>query len=584
MRGRLGWLGLSGVLAWACADPPAREQTPRAVTLLHSADIHSRLWPFRSRISRFEASLGLGTQGELVELGGAARLATRLSEVRRRGPALWLDSGDALEGAAVFQRFGGSVELELLSALGLDAMALGNHELSLSAAALGELVAQRARFPVLSANLRPEPDSPLAGQLLPSVVLTLEGLRVGVVGVANPTSPPSVSRPGNAWGLASLPAAGALQLALDELAGSATLLVVLSHLGLDQDRELVAATSGVDLVLGGHQHIVSAEPDWQDDCQSAALQRERGCSPRRVPIVHSGAYARWLSVLELELTEDEGPPDHVEVADLTLTQLPLGAAVPLEPGVEQYLEPKRLEPEPPWAFLPEPVARRAALGGDAPLGDLAADAMRAATGADVALLNTSGLRADLEAGELLRSDLELAFPFDEPWRLALVNGATLRRGLERAAQRSAGQDCTSVVQVAGLALQIDCGACRAEQPCVDVRRRGAAGVTTLDDAELLRVALPTYLTLAGADFEDFADRGAEIDGSVVGALQAYLAQQPLNHDVNGCAASLGRIGQSRCREAFGALACPPADEHAHAVCAGLPRLEVARDERIVALQ
>jgi 2',3'-cyclic-nucleotide 2'-phosphodiesterase (5'-nucleotidase family) len=393
-----------------------------------------------------------------------------------------------------------------------------------------------------------------------------------------------MSQPGNAWGLASLPAAGALQLALDELAGRASFLVVLSHLGLDQDRELVAATSGVDLVLGGHQHIVSAEPDWQDDCQSAVLQQERGCSPRRVPIVHSGAYARWLSALNLDLTDDAGPPDHVELADLTLTQLPLSAAVPLEPSVQQYLEPNRPEPEPPWAFLPEPVARRAALGGDAPLGDLAADAMLAATGADVALLNTSGLRADLEAGELLRSDLELAFPFDEPWRLALVNGAALRRGLERAAHRSARQDCTSLVQVAGLELHIDCGACLAEQPCVDVRRHGAAGVTTLDDAELVRVALPTYLTLSGADFEEFAERGAEVDGSIVAALHAYLGRLPPNRDGNGCVASLARIGEARCREAFEAWACPLADEQARAVCAGLPRLEVARDERIVALQ
>ncbi|HVY27260.1 MAG TPA: 5'-nucleotidase C-terminal domain-containing protein [Polyangiaceae bacterium] len=584
MRGRFGWLGLSGVLSWACTDAPAREQAPRAVTLLHTADIHSRLWPFRSRISRFEASLGLGPEGELAELGGVARLATRLNEVRQRGPALWLDSGDVLEGAAVFQRFRGSAELELMSSLGLDAMALGNHELSLSGEELAAHVAEEARFPVLSANLQPEPDSPLVGQLLPSVVLNLQGLRVGVIGVANTSSPPSVAAPGNAWGLAALPSAGALQLALDELAGRAAFVVVLSHLGLDQDRELVAGTSGIDLLLGGHQHIVSAEPEWQDDCQSASLREQRGCSARRVPIVHSGAYARWLSRLELTLSDDQGPPQHVELDALKLSQLPLGASVARDPGVDQYLEPKRPEPEPPWAFLPEPVARRAALGGDAPLGDLAADAMLAATGADVALLNTSGLRADLEAGELLRSDLELAFPFDEPWRLALVDGGTLRRGLERAARRSAGQDCTSVLQVAGLELKLDCAACLADSSaCVEVRRRSIGGVTLLGDAEALRVALPKYLTLGGADFRELAGRGAEIDGSVVDALAKYLQRLPPSHAVAGCRASLERIDDERCREAFGPWSCPLDPQRTQAICLGLPQLEVARDERIVAI-
>jgi 2',3'-cyclic-nucleotide 2'-phosphodiesterase (5'-nucleotidase family) len=303
-----------------------------------------------------------------------------------------------------------------------------------------------------------------------------------------------------------------------------------------------------------------------------------------VPIVHSGAYARWLSRLELALSDDQGPPHHVELDALKLTQLPLGSDVPLDPSVDQWLEPKRPEPEPPWAFLPEPVARRAALGGDAPLGDLAADAMLAATGADVALLNTSGLRADLEAGELLRSDLELAFPFDEPWRLALVDGAILRRGLERAARRSAQQDCTSVVQIAGLELKIDCGACLADAlPCVEVRRHSAAGVTPLDDAASLTVALPTYLTLGSADFRELAGRGAEVDGSVVAALAQYLERLPPSHAVPACATSLVRIEDSRCREAFGAWGCPLERPRAQAICAGLPQLEVAADDRIVAL-
>src|SRR3954471_20955357 len=128
MRGRLGIPVLCGAMALGCGEAPASLPEPiRALTLLHTADIHSRVWPFRSRISRFEAELGLGEPLALAEVGGAARLATLLEVERGNGATLWLDSGDALEGAEVFHRFGGSLELELLSALGLGAMALGNH-------------------------------------------------------------------------------------------------------------------------------------------------------------------------------------------------------------------------------------------------------------------------------------------------------------------------------------------------------------------------------------------------------------------------------------------------------------------------
>jgi 5'-nucleotidase len=577
MRGRCSWLGLSGALLWACAEAPTPHEAPRAVDLLHTADTHSRLWPYRSRISSFEAQLGLGDPNELTELGGVARLATRLAEERRRGPTLWLDSGDALEGAEIFHRTGGSLELELLSELGLGAMGLGNHELSLSAPALAALLAGSARFPVLSANLVPTADSPLDGWLQPSVVLGVEGLRVGVIGIANPTSPPELKAAHNSWGLVAAPLAGALQLALDELAPRADLLVVLSHVGLEQDRELVAATTGIDLVLGGHQHIVSAEPDWQDDCQSLAA--ERACSPRRVPIVHSGAYARWLSRLQLALELD--PAGGVEIADLQLQQLPLNAEVAPEPSVAERLEAEQLEPEPPLAFLPEPVARRAALGGDAPLGDWVTEALLAAFGADVVLLNSSGLRADLEAGELLRSDLELAFPFDEPWRLALVDLASLRRGLLRAARRSAGQDCTSVLQVAGLQLRLRCGSCRTgADDCLEVVRLGAWEGRRLGDSERLRLALPRYLTLAGADFEELGEQGAQVDGAIAPRLAEALSGLPRVRDLTACASALERSSASRCREAFGAWACPLAADVAEHVCRGLPQLEVERDERI----
>ena len=85
MRGKWAWVGgWSWVLA-ACGAPSGAPEPPAALTLLHTSDVHSRLWPFRDRISRTDAELGLGTMGELAEVGGAARLATLLSGERRRG-------------------------------------------------------------------------------------------------------------------------------------------------------------------------------------------------------------------------------------------------------------------------------------------------------------------------------------------------------------------------------------------------------------------------------------------------------------------------------------------------------------------
>jgi 5'-nucleotidase/UDP-sugar diphosphatase len=575
----------TSLLALGCGDLPLSGQQPeRTLTLLHTSDIHSRVWPFRSRISEFEAELGLGHAGAVEELGGIARLSTLLESERHRGASLWLDSGDALEGAEVFHRFGGRVELELLSSLGLNAMALGNHELSLSGSELGELLTRSASFPVLAANLRPELASPLAGLLTAGAIFDADGLRVAVVGVANLASPPNLVSPDNPWGLeAGASLAANVQSTIDQLSPQAALLVVLSHLGLDGDRALVQGTTGIDLVLGGHQHIVTREPDWQEDCASRALQDERGCSPRRVPIVHSGAYSKWLSRLELALAPDLATPGQLELADLTLSQLPLANSVAPEARVAAVLDSLGPPPEPSLAFLPEPLARASALGGDSPLGNLTADAMQLATEADVALLNSSALRGDLEQGVLGRSDLELAFPFDELWRLGWLSGRSLRQGLERAAWQSAARGCVSALQIAGLRLTMRCGACSArDSGCLELAHTAPLAGAELGDDELLLVALPAYLTLSGADFEDVAATTSEISGSVPDALARRLADlpRPEADDTSACVTSVRHWPTSRCASAFGPEACPLSTERAQRACRALPVVRGGRDGRI----
>jgi len=266
---------------------------------------------------------------------------------------------------------------------------------------------------------------------------------------------------------------------------------------------------------------------------------------------------------------------------VSLEQLPVSAAVAADPQVTEFLEARRPPPEAPLGFLPLPLHRRSALAGDSALGNLTTAAMLAATAADVALLNSSGLRADLEAGALLRSDLDLAFPFDEPWRLVWLTGRALRRGLERAAWRSAARDCVSVMQVSGLRLKIRCAACAARsKDCLEIVHPSAAGSAPLTDADWLLTVLPAYLTLPGADFEDAAATGSDVANSAADLLARHLQGLPRQNDGAPCESSLAAWSEQRCREAFGAAACPLDPARRRAACSALPSVEEARDGRI----
>src|SRR6187402_2061766 len=73
----------------------AREREPLSLVLIHTADLHSHLFPERQLISNVDAARGLGPAGQVAEVGGFARIARVISEIRAGAPrSLYLDSGD----------------------------------------------------------------------------------------------------------------------------------------------------------------------------------------------------------------------------------------------------------------------------------------------------------------------------------------------------------------------------------------------------------------------------------------------------------------------------------------------------------
>ncbi len=54
---------------------PPGETCQARLTLLHTADIHSRLLPYDLLITQVDANLGLGAPNELKNVGGVARMS-----------------------------------------------------------------------------------------------------------------------------------------------------------------------------------------------------------------------------------------------------------------------------------------------------------------------------------------------------------------------------------------------------------------------------------------------------------------------------------------------------------------------------
>ncbi|MGH7281555.1 MAG: hypothetical protein ACRELY_08540, partial [Polyangiaceae bacterium] len=92
-----------GPVAQVC---PPGQKCQTHLTLLHTADIHSRLFPYNLDILQIDSTLGLGTIGTVANVGGVARLSYVLGRERARADrVLHLDSGDVFEGAPIFNFF-----------------------------------------------------------------------------------------------------------------------------------------------------------------------------------------------------------------------------------------------------------------------------------------------------------------------------------------------------------------------------------------------------------------------------------------------------------------------------------------------
>ena len=137
------------------SEVPALAGQDVSLTILHTSDLHSRLLPYNFDPSFTDNMLGLADCDENCAdaYGGMARIATILRRERAQaGRSLHLDSGDCFQGAIIFNEFHGEAEVRTMTAAGLDAAVIGNHEFDLGAHNFMAQASAYAGYDLLAAN------------------------------------------------------------------------------------------------------------------------------------------------------------------------------------------------------------------------------------------------------------------------------------------------------------------------------------------------------------------------------------------------------------------------------------------------
>jgi 5'-nucleotidase len=495
---------------------PAGQTCQTRLTILHSSDIHSRLFPYDLEIAQVDSTLGLGNVGDIKNVGGVGRMSYVLSRERARADrVLHLSSGDVFEGAPVFNFFSGEPEMRSQSALGIDAMVIGNHEFDRGAQNVTTQIQRWANFPVLAANYDTypvtQPNSEIGTVLTPFTVFDQNGLKIAVIGMGNiDTLASSFDQP-NTLGFVPLNTHDVAQFYIDLVRPYVDVVIMLTHLGLESDQDMIQNTTGIDVVMGGHNHIVISPSQKLQDCSASPTspgyiwvpdpryeydpsanppadepdvtmhpwQIQRVCTPRTVLIQHSGAFAKYVGRLDLVLSNDptDAAPNHdgknyepingFEVISSEYQAFPIDDTIPDDPVIDDMLQPyqRRLDTVADLDILvgysPKGSLRNSPEGGDSALGNLIANAMwlRLGVQTDFSFTNTTGIRADLNPGPVTIEEMYNIFPFDNSITKMQLSGFEVQELFDYVARYSAGRSCVSQGQIAGARVRLNCNGC-----------------------------------------------------------------------------------------------------------------------------
>ncbi len=429
------------------------------LTLLHTADLHSRLFPYAMVPQYTDEEMGL--HEENGPFGGAARLSTLIKQQRSRaGRTLHLDSGDYFQGAPVFNLFDGEVEVRVLAELGVDAAVAGNHEFDEGARNFATQLEKWSTYRTLAANYDfASADDPWNSRLDSLIdayaIFDLQGLKVGVIGMGNLSSITSIDEADNSMDVDAQETMATVMHYSALLKPQVDVVIVLTHLSLDSDVEIARLCPNVDIVIGGHLHI-ALDP--------VKVVESEVVPGKRVVISHAGAFAKYLQRLDVVVRDGK-----VIAHDNLL--IPIDSLVAEDPDMVDLLEDygRRLadtiDLDRSVATTNERLRRFGAVGGDSPLGNLVAEAMQYRSGieTDFGMTNSLGIRTDIQGpadGEAVHQvtveELYNVLPFDNTITTMFLSGSEVEELFDYATRRSAGRGCNTQIQISSARFVMDC--------------------------------------------------------------------------------------------------------------------------------
>ncbi len=403
------------------------------ITILYTNDIESVYEPIEAFWNN-----------DIDYIGGLPYLATLIHQIQKKEEISFLfDAGDIFTGA-LSEATKGKLPFDIYSSIGYDAIALGNHEFEYGWENLLH-VKQRASFPVLNCNIFYENTDIHLCQSY--TIVEKKGVRIGLIGLMGLEAFKNTMNPLHRIGLEARDPYPIVQNIVNDIREEVDLVVLLTHQnlsapmqtdkeadpevqrGFDEDYEMAGRLKGVDVIIGGHSDNGLWEPVKH---------------PKTGTIVcltfGQGKYLGYLNlnINKKEITCNEGKLIPVDVSTLKS-----------DIEVNKLVQEVRVQnPELIEILGSVDNAGYRKYYRESTLGNLLADMLKESSKADIGLINSGSIRADLNKGDITIEELINVYPFVDEFHVVEINGKSLKELLEYSCELTYG-----FVQLSGITIK-----------------------------------------------------------------------------------------------------------------------------------
>ena len=411
-----------------------------SLVILTISDLHGQLEP----------TYTWGNEGKLKQVGGISRIAGHINNIKKLYPekVLLLGSGDYFiedfNRGTYFLAFGGAAIATFLNALPIDASTIGNHEFDFGVDAADKSL-QACSFPIIATNLK---SSTLSSHIVKKLIIEKNGYKIGILGAIIPY----LVKAKVYWFLHQAleiepDLYSCMQHAVDELkyVDQVDFVIVLSHIGIEEDQKLAERVHGIDLICGGHTHTATPK-----GCEFIVQKADHS----QTVVSHPGDKGRTLGIVKLWPKENGHLIFDCDVLEVDST---IAQDQQIEEKLQKY---KRQLPEPKvvvTSTCPIDTTKQAIRKQENGFANLVADVIRDHFAPDIVLINARSISGEelLPPGELTERDMNNLFSFDNDFLIRLkATGAAIRQALELGVA-DLEKNPNNLLHVSGLRYTID---------------------------------------------------------------------------------------------------------------------------------